>query len=163
MKSLHLDVVLYRLENYQIMVRQIDLLRYEMQHVGQISSTEMIEVMTFQKNETNSVNVYAKNVPEIAASYQSVAAQLNEEAINSLASKLADLCQEQDRLLHYIGLLDRRQQEVIRRYYFEQQTWCEIADSMGSTARTVQRLRQQAVKELATLYDFAEGILRVNN
>jgi len=31
---------------------------------------------------------------------------------------------------------------------------------MGSTPRTVQRLRQQAVEELANLYAFADGILR---
>jgi DNA-directed RNA polymerase specialized sigma24 family protein len=49
---------------------------------------------------------------------------------------------------------------VIRRYYFEQQPWGEIADGMGSTPRTVQRLRQQAVEELANLYAFADGILR---
>lgn len=75
-------------------------------------------------------------------------------------SKYADLCHEQDRLSHYIGFLDGRQQDVIRRYYFEQQSWGEIADGMGSTPRTVQRLRQQAVEELANLYAFADGILR---
>ena len=96
----------------------------------------------------------------IALSYQHIAAQLNNEAAEDLVSKYADLCQEQDRLLHYIGFLNQRQQDVIRRYYFEQQPWGEIADGMGSTPRTVQRLRQQAVEELANLYAFADGILR---
>ena len=93
-------------------------------------------------------------------SYQHIAAQLNNEAAEDLVSKYADLCQEQDRLLHYIGFLNQRQQDVIRRYYFEQQPWGEIADGMGSTPKTVQRLRQQAVEELANLYAFADGILR---
>ena len=90
----------------------------------------------------------------------SAAAQLNGESVEELISKYADLCHEQDRLSHYIGFLEGRQQDVIRRYYFEQQSWGEIADGMGSTPRTVQRLRQQAVEELANLYAFADGILR---
>ena len=122
----------------------------------------MIEVMTFQGRATNSnsTDIYTKDVPEIALSYQHIAAQLNNEAAEDLVSKYADLCQEQDRLLHCIGFLNQRQQDVIRRYYFEQQPWGEIADGMGSTPRTVQRLRQQAVEELANLYAFADGILR---
>ena len=101
-----------------------------------------------------------KSVPEIALSYQRAAAQLNGETLEELIAKYADLCHEQDRLLHYIGFLNGRQQDVIHRYYFEQQSWGEIADGMGSTPRTVQRIRQQAVDELANLYAFAGGILR---
>lgn len=162
MDNKYLNEVLNRLENYQKMTRQIELLRYEIEYAGQISPTEMIEVMTFQKRDANGAgaDVYPKSVPEIALSYQRTAAQLNGETVEELISNYADLCREQDRLLHYIGFLDQRQQDVIRRYYFEQQSWGEIADSMSSTPRTAQRLRQQAVDELANLYAFAAGILR---
>ena len=103
---------------------------------------------------------YPKDVPGIALSYQHIAAQLNEEAVGELASRYTALCHERDRLLHYIGLLDKRQQDVIRKHYFEQQSWSEIAASMDLTPRTVQRTRQQALDELANLYAFADGILR---
>ena len=154
--------VLDRLENYQKMMRQIELLQYEIQYASHVTPTEMIEAMTFQKRDADNAgtNAYPKSVPEIAMSYQRTAAQLNGESVEELISKYADLCHEQDRLSHYIGFLDGRQQDVIRRYYFEQQSWGEIADGMGSTPRTVQRLRQQAVEELANLYAFADGILR---
>ena len=143
-------------------MRQIELLQYEIQYASHVTPTEMIEVMTFQKQDADNAgaNAYPKSVPEIAMSYQRAAAQLNGESVEELISKYADLCHEQDRLSHYIGFLDGRQQDVIRRYYFEQQSWGEIADGMGSTPRTVQRLRQQAVEELANLYAFADGILR---
>ena len=143
MDNKYLNEVLDRLENYQKMMRQIELLQYEIQYASHVTPTEMIEVMTFQKRDADNAgtNAYPKSVPE-------------------LISKYADLCHEQDRLSHYIGFLDGRQQDVIRRYYFEQQSWGEIADGMGSTPRTVQRLRQQAVEELANLYAFADGILR---
>ncbi len=161
MDNKYLNEVLERLENYQRIMQQIELLRYEIQHAGHISPTEMIEVMTFQRHDADGrTDAYPKSVPEIALSYQRAAAQLNGEAIEELIAKYADLCREQDRLLHYIGFLNQRQQDVIRRYYFEQQPWGEIADGMGSTPRTVQRIRQQAVTELANLYAFAGGILR---
>ena len=162
MDNKYLNEVLERLESYRKKEQQIELLRYELQHAKQVSPTELIEAMTFQTRDVDGsqTNLYPKDVPGIALSYQHIAAQLNEEAVGELISRYTALCYERDRVLHYIGLLDKRQQDVIRRYYFEQQSWGEIADGMGSTPRTVQRLRQQAVEELANLYSFADGILR---
>ena len=77
-----------------------------------------------------------------------------------LLSVYADLCQTHDRLLHYIGLLDPRQQSVVRKYYFESCTWSEIADALKITTRTAQRIRQQAVEELANMYSFADNVFR---
>ena len=44
----YLNKVLEKLENYRKIMQQIELLRYEIQHVGHVSPAEMIEVMTFQ-------------------------------------------------------------------------------------------------------------------
>lgn len=162
MDNKYLNEVLDRLVNYRKVTQQIELLRYEMQCAGHISPTEMIEVMTFQRHtdDADDACAYTKSVPGIALSYQRAAAQLNNEAMEEILSKYADLCRERDRLLHYIGLLDKRQQDVVRKHYFEQQSWSEIAASMDLTPRTVQRTRQQALDELANLYAFADGILR---
>ena len=159
MDNKYLNEVLERLESYRKKEQQIELLRYELQHAKQVSPTELIEAMTFQTRDADSsqTNLYPKDVPGIALSYQHIAAQLNKEAVGELISRYTALCHERDRLLHYIGLLDKRQQDVIRKHYFEQQSWSEIAASM---ARTVQRTRQQALDELANLYAFADGILR---
>ena len=129
MDNKYLNEVLDRLENYQKMMRQIELLQYEIQYASHVTPTEMIEVMTFQKRDADNAgtNAYPKSVPEIAMSYQRAAAQLNGESVEELISKYADLCHEQDRLSHYIGFLDGRQQDVIRRYYFEQQ--CSGSDN----------------------------------
>ena len=118
--------------------------------------------MTFQTRDADAsqTDLYPKDVPGIALSYQHIAAQLNEEAVGELINRYTALCHERDRLLHYIGLLDKRQQDVVRKHYFEQQSWSEIAASMDLTPRTVQRTRQQALDELANLYAFADGVLR---
>lgn len=41
--------------------------------------------------------------------------------------------------------------------YFESYVWTDVAKVMHMTVRTVQRIRQQAVDELAELYAFAKG------
>lgn len=134
MDNKYLNEVLDRLENYQKMMRQIELLQYEIQYASHVTPTEMIEVMTFQKQGADNAgaNAYPKSVPEIAMSYQRAAAQLNGESVEELISKYADLCHEQDRLSHYIGFLDGRQRDVIRRY-----------SSPGAKLRTAWARRQE--------------------
>ena len=70
MDNKYLNEVLDRLENYQKMMRQIELLQYEIQYASHVTPTEMIEVMTFQKQDADNAgaNAYPKSVPEIAMS-----------------------------------------------------------------------------------------------
>ena len=53
MDNKYLNEVLDRLENYQKMMRQIELLQYEIQYASHVTPTEMIEVMTFQKRDAD--------------------------------------------------------------------------------------------------------------
>ena len=157
-----INQVLNQLEKYQETTRRLELLRYEIQHLDRVTPSDVIEMMTFQKEvaDSNRDTPYPKAVPEIAFSYRQVAEHLNAEAADELLSVYADLCQTHDRLLHYIGLLDPRQQSVIRKYYFESCTWNEIADALGITTRTAPRIRQPAVEELANMYSFADTVFR---
>ena len=106
MDNKYLNEVLERLESYRKKEQQIELLRYELQHAKQVSPTELIEAMTFQTRDADAsqTDLYPKDVPGIALSYQHIAAQLNEEAVGELMSRYTALCHERDRLLHYIGL-----------------------------------------------------------
>lgn len=161
MGNKYIDYVVNQLENYRKTTQQMKLLCYEIEHIKRTTATEVIEVMTFQKRDaaSDSADVYPKKVPEIALSYQQTAAQLNNEAMEEIISVYADLRQERDRLLHYISLLDDRQQTIIQKYYFDLLSWNEIAGGMNLTVRTVQRVRQQAVGELANLYAYANDVL----
>ena len=71
MDNKYLNEVLERLESYRKKEQQIELLRYELQHVKQVSPTELIETMTFQirNADVNQTNLYPKDVPGIAFSY----------------------------------------------------------------------------------------------
>ena len=84
--TLSLNEVLEQLESYRKKEQQIELLRYELQHAKQVSPTELIEAMTFQTRDADGsqTDLYPKDVPGIALSYQHIAAQLNEEAVAKL-------------------------------------------------------------------------------
>ena len=86
---------------------------------------------------------------------------MNAEALGELASAYVDIWREHDQLQHYIGLLDERQGRVLQLYYFESYVWTDVAKAMHMTVRTAQRIRQQAVDELAKLYAFADSFFKL--
>lgn len=148
--------VLELLENSSHRLRQIELMRYELQHIPQVSDVEIIEAMSLPTLTDADTTAPSKSVPHIALSYRQTAKRMNAETLEELASAYADLWREHDRLLHYIELLEERQRRVTQLYYFESYVWTDVAKSIHTTVRTAQRIRQQAVDELAKLYAFTK-------
>ena len=104
--------VLELLENSSHRLRQIELMRYELQHIPQVSDSEMIEAMSLPSLTSGEKVADSKAVPDAALSYKRTAERMNAETLEELASAYMDLWQEHDRLLHYVGLLDERQGRV---------------------------------------------------
>ena len=150
--------VLELLENSSHRLRQIELMRYELQHIPQVSDSEMIEAMSLPSLTSSEKAANSKAVPDVALSYKKTAERMNAEALGELVSAYMDLWREHDRLLHYIGLLDERQGQL---YYFESYGWTDVAKAMHMTVRTAQRIRQQAVDELEKLYAFAKDFFLI--
>lgn len=161
MEPTYKSYVLELLENSSHRLRQIEIMRYELQHIPHVSDSEMIEAMSLPSLTGNEKMTRSKAVPDVALSYKRTAEQMNAEALGELASAYVDLWREHDRLQHYIGLLDERQGRVLRLYYFESYVWTDVAKAMHMTVRTAQRIRQQAVDELAKLYAFAKGFFLI--
>lgn len=155
------DHVLGLLENSSHRLRQLELMRYELQHRSQVTDTEVIEAMSLPPASVENAAAYSKAVPDVALSYKQTAERLNAEALNDAVSAYMELWHEHDRLVHYIGLLDERQRRVIQLYYFESYVWADVAKNIHTTVRTAQRLRQQAVDELAKLYAFAKDFFLI--
>ena len=153
--------VLELLENSSHRLRQIELMRYELQHIPQVSDSEMIEAMSLPPLTSSEKATNSKAVPDVALSYKRTAERMNAEALGELASAYMDLWREHDRLLHYVGLLDERQRMVLQLYYFESYVWTDVAKVMHMTVRTAQRIRQQAVDELTKLYAFADSFFKL--
>lgn len=150
--------VLTLLETSPSRLRRMEIMRYELHKIPQISSSEMIEVMSFQQPNNALERAYPKDVPEIALSYQCTVQRLNEEIASEILDAYMDLYHEQHRLFHYVSLLNEKQQKVLHLYYFQACTWNTVAKSINTTVRTAQRIRQQAIDELANLYAYAESL-----
>ena len=98
--------VLELLENSSHQLRQIELMRYELQHIPQVPDSEMIEAMSLPPLTSSEKATNSKAVPDVALSYKKTAERMNAEALGELASAYVNLWREHDRLQHYIGLLD---------------------------------------------------------
>lgn len=72
--------------------------------------------------------------------------------------KYIALIRERDRLQHRIGLLEPRQAEIIREYYFCRNSWNEISKNMGISVRTAYSVRQQVVDALVQMYAFTGAV-----
>lgn len=161
MEPTYKSYVLELLENSSHRLRQIKLMQYELQHIPQVSDSEMIEAMSLPSLTSSEKVASSKAVPDVALSYKQTAERMNAEALSELASAYMNLWREHDRLQHYIGLLDERLGRVLQLYYFESYVWTDVAKAMHMTVRTAQRIRQQAVNELEKLYAFAKDFFLI--
>ena len=150
------------LQNYRATKRKIEQLRYELEHPTRVTPDEMIEAMNFAKGDGEgrpSGSVSNKTL-YIAMNFQSAADEANASLTHDLVSRLVPLEQEINRLEHYVALLEPRQAEVIRLAYFEGHTWQQISAKTQITTRTLYKIRNQAVEELAEMYALTADLQR---
>lgn len=149
------------LETYYSRERQIALLHYEMQHSAHISPEEMIDGMSLGHGDSmggSGKGHISNKTMYIALNYQERMERMNEEAANEIAERLLKLEVEQDRLRYYVSLLDKREGDVIRRFYIEGVSWEEIAQEIGVALRMVHKIKNRAVGHLAELYAYKAGL-----
>ena len=73
-----------------------------------------------------------------------------------IADELFILERRQKKLLYYISLLEKRQAEVVRMVYMEGVSTKKAAEQHGLTVRTIERIRKDAVDNLAEMYAYSE-------
>lgn len=146
------------LKAYPERERQISLLRYEMRHIAHITPEEMITEMSLGHGGSscrNGKGHISNKTMYIALNYQEQMEKINTESMNEIAERLLKLEREQDRIRYYVSLLVRREAEVIRLFYFEEMTMENVEEKMCLSAKTVRKLKNQAVESLAEMYEFA--------
>jgi len=151
------NYVLNLLESYQDRERKIAVLRYELDHPMQISQDEMIRTMNFTRGDgTGRTDGHISNKTlYIALNYKEQADRINAETVDEVARRLVILEQEQNRLVYYVSLLDKRQADVLRLAFFERSSWDEIAKMLGVALRTAHKIKTQALDKLVEMYTFS--------
>ncbi len=151
--------VLDLLINYRSNERRIALLRYEINHPPHVTAEEMIEVLTFSRNEVSgsSGGISDKTI-HTALNYEDRMNRLNGGALNEIAYQLFDLERQRERLLYYINLLDETEADIIRMTYINGMVNEEIARRLGVTIRTVSAHRSRAINRLCEMFEYLSGL-----
>lgn len=148
------------LESYQKRSKQIDLLHYELSHPSRVSANEMIGAMSMAHGDgaSRSGSHISDKTLYIALNYQTRTENANSDATAEVVERLIELETEQDKLLHCISLLEQREAQVIRFYYFEKLSWENIATRISVAPRTAHRIKNEAVNALAEMYSFTDTL-----
>lgn len=128
-----------------------------MQHTAHVSPEEVIDTMSLGHGDGmgGGKGHISDRTMYIALNYQEKMDRMNAEAANEIAQRLLGLEAEQDRLRCYVSLLKKREAEVIRLFYMEQMTMDNIEKEMHLSAKTLRKLKNQAVDALTAMYEFA--------
>lgn len=148
------------LKTYPEQERKIALLHYELEHTAHTSGNEMIGAMALgHGGEFGHLDGHISDKTlYIALNYQLKADKLNADTRKEIVDQLVELEQEQRRLEYYVSLLEKRQALVIRMAYFEGASWEEIAEKTGVIVRTVHKIKNRAVEQLAEMYQFTGNL-----
>ena len=152
------NYVIKQLETYHDRERKIAVLRYDLEHPSEVGVTEQIEAMNYGSGEGvgHSKGHVSNKTLYIALNYEEQAKQLNAESAKEIADELFILERRQKKLLYYISLLEKRQAEVVRMVYMEGVSTKKAAEQHGLTVRTIERIRKDAVDNLAEMYAYSE-------
>lgn len=153
--------ILDLLENYSKREQQINLLHYEMKHSARISPEELIDSMALGHGDGmggSSKGHISNKTMYIALNYQERMNRMNAEAASEIAQHLLTLEAEQDRIRYYVSLLEKREAEVLRSFYFEGRSWEETAKKIGVVLRSVYKIKNKAIDHLAALYIYTAGL-----
>lgn len=141
--------------------RKIALLHYELEHSAYVSEEEMISAMALGhggETDGRSEGHISDKTLYIALNYQSMADRANADTKEEIAMQLVELEQEQNRLDYYISLLDERQMRVLNLLCVRQYPQGEVEKMMGLSAKTVRKLKNNALDTLTGMYEFVADL-----
>ena len=145
------------LESYQKRSKQIELLHYELSHPTDISENEMIGALALAHgNGGGSGGYISDKTLYIAMNYQQRTKNANQGTRAEIVSQLIELEDQQERLKYYVSLLKARHAELLKFLYFEGYSQEECANKLAIATRTVRRIKDDAIDELAEMYSFTE-------
>lgn len=146
------------LETCQERKRKIALLHYELEHPAHTSEAEMISAMALGHGSGSNGGHTEGHISDktlyIALNYQSKVDKMNTDTKEEIVVQLVELEQEQARLEYYTSLLEGRHALVIRLAYLEGLSWDEVAKKAGVAVRTAHKIKNQALDQLAGMYQF---------
>lgn len=155
--------VIELLKTYPQLQRKINLLEYERLHPSKVSQDEVISELALGHPLTGTVGSagYISNkTMQIALNFQDETDRLNYETILEIDQELHTLRSRIEKLEFYVDQLEKKQAEVIRKYYFEEKTWPEIQKAMHISSRTLSKYRDDGLDALSAMGQYMGEVLK---
>ena len=154
--------VLDLLKNYRKNQQRIALLRYELEKPAFMTSSEMIEALYFGKGEAigTSGSHVSNKTPYIALNYEDRAMRVNEGIVKEIEAQIRRLQSQQERILHYISLLNKKDAEVVRMIYVDGMDNEQAAEKIGIAERTLRNRKAKAIRHLCEMVEYVSGIYK---
>lgn len=147
------------LDSYRMLSKRIALYHYEISRRADVTQDKTIEALALTHGEggIQSIGHVSDKTLYIALNYQEQTELINWKSKGEIASRLVQLEKQQNRLKHYVSLLEPPRGEVIRLLFFEGHSQEECAKILGISTRTVRRHKEEGIDELTELYSFMDG------
>lgn len=155
--------VLEDLKSYAQLQKKVVLLRYEQEHPARVSNSEVIDSMVLSRPVSDGIRptgCISDKTMRIAAQFRDKTDRLNQETVMEIAQELHAVERQLAKLEFYVSQLDKRQAEVIRKYYFEGKTWGELQQEMHMSSRTLIKRRDDGLDALVAMYEYLEQVTK---
>lgn len=155
--------VIALLKTYPKLQKKIRLLEYERLHPSQVSQDEVISGLALSHpldGGSSPAGHISDKTMQIALNFQDEADRLNYATILEIDQELHILRNRIKKLEFYVSQLEKKQAEVIRKYYFEEKTWPAIQKEMHISSRTLSKYRDDALDALSAMGQYMREVLK---
>lgn len=155
--------VIEDLKQYPELKKKVILLRYEQEHPARITDGEVIDSMALSRPVSDGIRpagFISDKTMLIATQFRDRKDRLNQETIMEISQELHAVERQISKLEFYVSQLEKKQAEVIRRYYFEGKTWGELQQEMHLSPRTLIKRRDDGLDALASMYAYLEQVTK---
>ena len=157
------EAVIKLLETYPKVKKKVKLLEYERLHPSQVSQEEVINGLALSHpldGGPGSAGHISDKTMQIALNFQDETERLNYATVLEIDQELQILRIRIEKLEFYVSQLEKKQAEVIRKYYFEEKTWPEIQKEMHISSRTLSKYRDDGLDALAAMGQYMRDVLK---
>lgn len=151
------------LKTYPKLQKKINILEYERLHPSKVSQDEVISGLALGHPLTGisgAAGHISNKTMQIALNFQDEADRLNYATILEIDQELHALRQRIEKLEFYVSQLNKKQAEVIRKFYFEEKTWPEIQKEMHISSRTLSKYRDDGLDALVAMKQYMGKVLK---
>lgn len=151
------EQVIEDLKSYPTLAKKVALLRYEQEHPARVSDDEVIDGMALSRPVSDRIRpagLISDKTMRIAVQFRDEKDRLNRETILEIAQELHTIELQISKLEFYVSQLEKKQADVIRKYYFEGKTWGELQQEMHLSPRTLLKRRDDGLDALVSIYSY---------